>query len=398
MAAIAVTRLPSAPFSAPSETPSGSSTKANSHRAGTQRVAARAGRAEQQPDDRGLDRGQHDRGGKDQPELLAHQREIDRHADAHEEQREQQPAERFDVGLELMAIVGAGEQHAGQERAERHRHADGLHQQRGAEHDQERRRGHHLARAGLCQEPERRIEQIAPGQHERRDRRPGAADGKQIATPIAAAAVSSRRKQRQQREQRHRRHVLEQQNRERALAVGALEMPAVLEDPQRDRGCRERERDSGDEGAAPGKARRKRQRRDRRGSEGKLRRAETENIAPHGEQAGKIELQPDQEQQQHDAELRDRQDGFGRTEDADAPRTDQHAGRQIRHDGGETDAARDRHADDRGGEQHDRERQKAEFGGLGIHGRIHHAWGATDRCDLLASRSGPGIALTDRVL
>ena len=92
-----------------------------------------------------------------------------RHADAHEEQRQQQAAERLDVGFELVPVVGFGEQHAGEERAERHRHAGLLHQQRGAEHDQERRRGHHLARAGLRQQPEERIEQIAAGDDDQRD-------------------------------------------------------------------------------------------------------------------------------------------------------------------------------------------------------------------------------------
>ena len=60
---------------------------------------------------------------------------------------EQQALERLDVGLEFVAELGIGEQHAGEKRAERHRQADFLHDQRGADHQQQRRRGEHFAAA-----------------------------------------------------------------------------------------------------------------------------------------------------------------------------------------------------------------------------------------------------------
>ena len=72
--------------------------------------------------------------------------EVERHADAEEEQAEQQPAERLDVGLELVAEGRFGEEHAGEEGAHRHRQAADLHGERRAEHDEQRRRGHDLAR------------------------------------------------------------------------------------------------------------------------------------------------------------------------------------------------------------------------------------------------------------
>ena len=52
-----------------------------------------------------------------------HHRQIERHADAHEEERKQNAAERLDVGFELMAERGFREQNAGKERAHRHREA-----------------------------------------------------------------------------------------------------------------------------------------------------------------------------------------------------------------------------------------------------------------------------------
>ena len=121
---------------------------AGEHRPGAQRIGAGAGRAKQQEHDPGLEHGQDDGGAEDQRGIVAHDVHVDGHADAHEEQRQQEAAERLDIGFELVPVVGFGEQDAGQEGAERHRHAGGLHDQRGAEHDQEGGRGHDLARAG----------------------------------------------------------------------------------------------------------------------------------------------------------------------------------------------------------------------------------------------------------
>ena len=39
--------------------------------------------------------------------------EIDRHADAHEEQRKQESAEWLNVGFQLVPVIGFREHHAG---------------------------------------------------------------------------------------------------------------------------------------------------------------------------------------------------------------------------------------------------------------------------------------------
>ena len=84
-----------------------------------------------------------------------------------------------------------------------------------------------------------------------------------MAPPISADAAggfgeaellrrrAGRGEQRHQRQQRHDRHVLEQQDREGALAVGLLQVAALLQDAQRDRGGGEREREARDQRAAP---------------------------------------------------------------------------------------------------------------------------------------------------
>ena len=73
--------------------------------------------------------------------------EIGAHTHGDEEQPEQQALERLDVRLEFVAELRVGEQDAREEGAERHRQADFLHDQRGADDEEQRRRGEHLAPA-----------------------------------------------------------------------------------------------------------------------------------------------------------------------------------------------------------------------------------------------------------
>ena len=145
--------------------------------------------------------------------MPAHQFDVDRHADPHEEQRQEEAAERLDVGFELVAEIRFGQHHAGQEGAERHRHADRVHQRGGAEHDQERARRHGLAGAGCGEQAEHGVEQPASGSDDRRDgeRDLGGRDGG-LAQPGGGAAA--RRQKGKERQERHHRHVLEQKDRE----------------------------------------------------------------------------------------------------------------------------------------------------------------------------------------
>jgi hypothetical protein len=64
-------------------------------------------------------------------------------------------------------------------------------------------------------------------------------------------AVGAGCKQRQQRQQGHHRHVLEQQDREGALAIRLLQLAALLQDFQRNGGRRHREREPTDDGTTP---------------------------------------------------------------------------------------------------------------------------------------------------
>ncbi len=209
------------------------------------------------------------------------------------------------------------------------------------------------------------------------------------ALPAVSARLSSVRaargpcEQRHERQQGHDRHVLEQQDREGALAVRLLQLAALLQDAQRDRRGGEREREARDQRAAPFEPSGQQcEATDRRRGERQLGDTEAENVAPHREQAGQLELEPDQEQQHHDAQLGDREDALGRIEQLQPVWADDHARQQIGDDRREPREAGDWDADHRGGEQHEGEAEQGEACRMIIHwlirtyGRIF----AVDHC------------------
>ena len=72
---------------------------------------------------RRLDDEQCDERSEDGEERRGENGQVERHADGHEEEAEQQSLERLDVDLELMAVLALAEQQAGEERAQRRRQA-----------------------------------------------------------------------------------------------------------------------------------------------------------------------------------------------------------------------------------------------------------------------------------
>ena len=95
--------------------------------------------------------------------------EIDRHADRDEKQAEQQTLERLQVGFQRVPVFGIGQQHAGQEGAERHRHADRLHQQADRDHQQQCEGGEDFAHPGVGDDAQHRPQQVAAGKHQCQD-------------------------------------------------------------------------------------------------------------------------------------------------------------------------------------------------------------------------------------
>ena len=90
------------------------------------------------------------------------QRQVEGHADAEEEEPEEETAEGLDIRLELVAEARFGEEDAGEEGAHCHREAARLHREGRPEDDEQRRRRHHLARLGVGEDAEYRVEEVAP--------------------------------------------------------------------------------------------------------------------------------------------------------------------------------------------------------------------------------------------
>src|SRR5262249_2837047 len=107
--------------------------------------------------------------GEDQPKIGAHNGEVDAHADPHEEQGQQKTTEWFYVGFQFVPVIRFGEQQAGKKSAECHGRPGLLHDESRAKHDEQRGRRHHLARAGLRQQPEQRIKQVASRENDQGD-------------------------------------------------------------------------------------------------------------------------------------------------------------------------------------------------------------------------------------
>ena len=79
-----------------------------------------------------------------------------------------------------------------------------------------------------------------------------------------------------------------------------------------------------------------------------LRGARAEHRVPHHPEPGRLQLEPDHEQQQHDAELGEVQDVLDVVEQAQAPGADHDAGGKVAEHGAQLEAPEQRYGDDRG--------------------------------------------------
>ncbi len=81
---------------------------------------------------------------------VPNQCEVGAHAHRDEEKPEEQTLEGLDIRFQLVAKLGIGKQHSGEECAERSGQADLLHDECGPYHEQQRRRGKYFAPAIAC--------------------------------------------------------------------------------------------------------------------------------------------------------------------------------------------------------------------------------------------------------
>ncbi|MNC20020.1 hypothetical protein D3C75_679620 [compost metagenome] len=181
------------------------------------RLVVAAAQAHQQRHQAALDQQQGQGHGEDQQAVGGEQADVDQHADADEEQAEEDVAERTDVGLDLVAIVALAEQHAGQEGAECHRQAEQVGQPGGEQHDDQRQQHEQLGGVGLRHLVEQSRQQPAAGHQQAGEQQRGLAQGdRQRPVPGLLGAAGDHRNHGQQ---QHGDQILEQQHADGVLAV-----------------------------------------------------------------------------------------------------------------------------------------------------------------------------------
>ena len=89
---------------------------------------------------------------------LGQQADIDVHADGHEEQRQQEPAKRPNVALDLGSILGLGDEQAGEKGPEGHGEPRALGEPADAQHEQQSDAGEELGVAAAGDGAEQRTE------------------------------------------------------------------------------------------------------------------------------------------------------------------------------------------------------------------------------------------------
>jgi hypothetical protein len=243
-----------------------------------------------------------------------------------------------------VAVLAVGEHHAGEEGAEAGGQADRLGERRGAEHEQQREADEHLAQARLGDVAQRRANQDPADRDQRDDqaerpRRVDPAEGLRFAAEEA--------------DHQHERddgEVLEQQHRERRLAAGRRQEVLLAERGEADRGRGHGEAHAGDE---PDGHRLTEQDRDSghgHDRDGHLRRPEAEDRAAQRPDARGVELEADEEEQEHDADRAEAEHRLRIGDQAQAPGADRDAGDEVAEHGTQSEPLENRHRDDPRGE------------------------------------------------
>ncbi len=256
-----------------------------------------------------------------------------------------------------------------------------------AYHREQARDDEQLALAEAPDKPEQRIEHQPPDEHEADDR--GQREkGQRPAGRLARVGRDSRQRG-NDRDQGHDREILEQQDRERPFALRCVELVVRPQHRQdlRGRGQAQRQAD-GDRGRERNAEREMEQQADRQAAQHDLCEAQPENVPAQPPQPARLQLQPDDEQQQRDPDLGDPGKLVGVADEPEQMRADQRSGDDIAQRCPELQAAEQGDEDQRGAE-HDRTRLEDRPGRLRrLRGAVHCA----DSIAASKARNGNRIA------
>ena len=228
-------------------------------------------------------------------------KQVDRRADRDEEQPQQQAPKGLDIDLDLVAVFGAGEQQARQERAERHRQAGRLGRHSRADNDQQHQGEEHFPARGSADEAEQRANDEAAGDQnggdgdERLGQRP--AERKRDRLPALGRQGADHEQDGQDRD------VLAQQNGEAGLARRRAKTAFFDEKPHDNRGRGQREGGAEGDGGGQLVVEQGGDGGDCRAGHQHLCPAEPEHQAAHRPQPLERELEADHEQEEHHPQL-----------------------------------------------------------------------------------------------
>ncbi len=258
--------------------------------------------------------------------LAPHLAQIQLHPDGDEEQPEQNVLERPDVLLHLVAVLGLGDQHAGEERTERKRQVqlpgepgEPQREQQQVEHEQLGRLAprHHVKPGThhvLAEEQDQ-------GEHHR---------GLGQRQPEAGGELSSAGRQcRDQDKERDHRQILEQRHPDDLASMQRVQFQPVSQHLAQDGRRGHGQRTAEDHSCLPALPQRQCQTQHQRSDTNHLGRTQTEHQAAHGDQLGQAELQPDAEHQEHHPELCEVAGILGVRHPAQRMRSDQNADDEI---------------------------------------------------------------------
>ena len=308
------------------------------HDAGAQRLEPLAReRPRRQHDDRGLEHEQSGKEREDRRQVPEQRGHVELHADRHEEEPEQRVAEWPDAGLDLVAVLGFRQHHAGEEGAERKGEACGMRRPGGADRDEEHGEREQLRRAARRDLVEQRPQQPAPrGQHDD-ERDGGLGEGERDLG--RRVVVLRRREHAGEREEGHDGQVLEEEGPEGEPPVRAVELVLFGELAEHDRGRghgdRTAEQDRDGDRQAEGPA----DRGDRGRGRGDLDAAEPEHLAARCEHARQREFESQREEQEDDAEFGERAGRLRDGDPAEREGPDDHADQQEGEDHRQSQAA-----------------------------------------------------------
>ena len=190
----------------------------------------------------------HDQQSEHQRPVLQHHFHVQQHADRDEKQPEQHVAERLDVFFHLVLILGFGDQHAGDERAQRHRQAGMFGDPRRAQRHQQQVQHEQLLRLALDHDGEPFAHQLLTEEQQQHQHQCGfdgrpAQRGRQLFRAL--------RQRRDHDDQRDHGQVLEQQDADAAPAVLAFQLEPFGEHLRDDGGRRHGQRAAQREGSLP---------------------------------------------------------------------------------------------------------------------------------------------------